>query len=98
MKPQDENPKHETEELSYEKLKDVAIQLQQQNAQMREALENTNYTNMFKRLDYLFKIIENAPMFKTEFVEKCTVEIEAFMTLPEEPKSEEGTVTTAKKE
>ena len=76
-------------QLSYEQLKNVAGQLQQQNMQLRKALQEANFSNMFKRLDYLFKVMEYPHMFSDEFVQKCTVEIESLMTIPEteeEPK------------
>ena len=39
---------------------------------------------MFKRLDYLFKVIENGAMFSAEFLDKCLKEIEETMTIEEE--------------
>lgn len=77
-------------QLSYEQLRNVAGQLQQQNMQLRKALAESNYSNMFKRLDYLFKVLEQAHMFSDEFVQKCSAEIESSITLPEaeEEKSE----------
>ncbi len=55
-----------------------------QNAQLIYQLQNANMNNMFKRLDYLFKVIENAAMFDETFVEQCTIEIKELMTLPTE--------------
>lgn len=46
-------------------------------------------TNMFKRMDYLFKVVENNKVFSSNFVEKCTNELEELMKLPEETKEEE---------
>ena len=46
---------------------------------------------MFKRLDYLFKVVENGHMFKQDFFEKCIAEIEELMTVPEETDKEEET-------
>lgn len=71
-------------QLSYEELRNIAGQLQQQNMQLRKALDEVNYTNMFKRLDYLFKVIEQAHMFPDEFVGKCSQEIIAAIAIPEE--------------
>lgn len=73
-----------TKELSYEELKNVAGQLQQQNMQLRQALQRANYENLFKRLDYLFKVIENSPVFSEEFVVSCIEEIEESIRVPEE--------------
>lgn len=39
---------------------------------------------MFKRLDYLFKVVENGSAFKQDFFEKCIMEIEELMTVPED--------------
>ena len=83
-------------QLSYEELRNIAGQLQQQNMQLRRALNDLNYKNMFERLNYLFKVMEFSHMFSDEFVGKCVTEIESFMTIPEdtpedttEPKAKE---------
>ena len=83
-------------QLSYEDLRNIAGQLQQQNMQLRRALNDLNYKNMFERLNYLFKVMEFSHMFSDEFVGKCVTEIESLMTLPEdtpedttEPKAKE---------
>lgn len=72
------------EKMSYEQLENVAHQLSEQSKQLYIQLQNANMSNMFKRLDYLFKVIENSHMFKLDFVNKCIDEIEDFMTVPEE--------------
>ena len=58
-----------SEKLSYEELENVAHQLSEQNRQLYAKLQEVNISNMFKRLDYLFKVVENASMFDLEF---CT--------------------------
>lgn len=73
-----------TKELSYEELKNVAGQLQQQNMQLRQALQRANYENLFRRLDYLFKVVENSAVFSEEFVVSCVEEIEDSIKVPEE--------------
>lgn len=82
-------------QLSYEELRNIAGQLQQQNMQLRRALNDLNYKNMFERLNYLFKVMEFSHMFSDEFVGKCVTEIESLITIPEdtlkdttEPKAE----------
>ena len=72
------------EKMSYEQLENVAHQLSEQSKQLYMQLQNANMSNMFKRLDYLFKVVENSHMFKLDFVNKCIDEIEDFMTVPEE--------------
>lgn len=83
-------------QLSYEELRNIAGQLQQQNMQLRRALNDLNYKNMFERLNYLFKVMEFPHMFSDEFVGKCVAEIESLMTISEdtpedttEPKAKE---------
>lgn len=82
-------------QLSYEDLRNIAGQLQQQNMQLRRALNDLNYKNMFERLNYLFKVMEFSHMFSDEFVGKCVTEIESLMTLPEDT-SEDITEPKAK--
>ena len=80
------------EKMSYEQLENIAHQLSEQARKLYSQLQQSNVTNMFKRLDYLFKVVENGHMFKQDFLEKCIAEIEEIMTVPEEPEnSEEGT-------
>lgn len=85
MKPQVQRP----EKMSYEQLENVAHQLSEQNRQLFAKLQELNMANMFKRLDYLFKVIENGHMFKQDFLEKCIAEIESLMTVPEQEEEPE---------
>lgn len=84
-----ENPK----KMSYEQLEQVAHQLSEQTRQLYNQLQQSNMTNMFKRLDYLFKVLENGSRFDKDFLDKCISEIKDIMTVPEgteeEPKTEE---------
>ena len=82
----------QSQKMSYEQLEQVAHQLSEQARQLYSQLQQSNMTNMFKRLDYLFKVVENSHVFKQDFLDKCIKEIEDIMTVPEEPEnSEEGT-------
>lgn len=73
-----------SEKLSYEQLENVAHQLSEQNRQLYAKLQELQVSNMFKRLDYLFKVVENTGVFSLEFHTKCVEEIESLMTIPEE--------------
>ena len=87
----EENKNQEVEqpkELSYEELKNVAAQLQHQNEQMRNAIIKLDYTNTFKRLDYLFKVIEFSIQFPDDFITNCINEIVDMMTVKEEEKED----------
>lgn len=88
MKPQG-NKAEQPQKMSYEQLEQIAHQLSEQARQLYGQLQKANLSNMFKRLDYLFKVVENGYMFKQDFLEKCINEIEDIMTVPEETGSEE---------
>lgn len=77
------------EKMSYEQLENVAHQLSEQAKHLYAKLQEANMTNMFKRLDYLFKVVENAHAFSEEFVTKCVAEIEDLMTVPESEETED---------
>lgn len=76
--------------LSYEKLKEAAGQLSQQNQQLNLMLQQMNMTNAFRRLDYLFKVLEFKDCFNSDFVISCSEEITSMMTPPEEEKDTEN--------
>lgn len=89
MEEKKETPaENQPKQLSYEDLKNIAGQLQQQNMQMRKALSELNYENMFKRLDYLFEVVKVPHMFNDEFVGKCAEEIQSMLTIPEKDKED----------
>lgn len=72
------------EKMSYEQLENIAHQLSEQNRQLYMKLQSSNMTNIFKRLDYLFKVVENGHMFSEDFLTKCIKEIEELITVPED--------------
>ena len=72
------------EKMSYEQIENIAHQLSEQNRQLFAKLQELNMANMFKRLDYLFKVVENGHMFKQDFLKKCIDEVESLMTVPEQ--------------
>ena len=79
----------EVKKLSYEQLEQIANQYSEQARQLYLKLQEVNMTNMFKRMDYLFKVVENNKVFSSDFVKKCINELEELMKLPEETKEEE---------
>lgn len=72
------------QKMSYEQLEQIAHQLSEQARQLHSQLQKANLNNLFKRLDYLFMVVENGHMFKQNFLDKCIKEIEDIMTVPEE--------------
>lgn len=81
---------------TYEELENFAKQLSSQcemvvkeNNQLKEALQRMNANLMFTELEFRFKVLQNAEMFDTDFVEFCVKAIEEVMTPEKEEKKEE---------
>lgn len=77
-------PKREEkkQKLSYDELNDACAQLYQQNQHLTMQLQQANMVNMFKRLDYLFKVIEFSDVIKdAEFINACIAEVREAMTV-----------------
>jgi galactokinase/mevalonate kinase-like predicted kinase len=80
----------EKKKLTYEELENACHQLSEQARVLYQKLQDADLSNLFKRLDYLFAVVENAEKFPEDFVKKCVDEIINSMTLPEnETKIEE---------
>lgn len=72
------------QKLTYDQLNQACNQLFQQNQYLNKQLKELNTYNMFKRLDYLFKVVEFSSTFKdAEFVNYCTDEIKDALVIPE---------------
>lgn len=76
-----ESPKYTESQLN------AACQRIYQDASKR--IQQLEMVNMFKRLDYLFKVMELKECFSKDFVCKCKEEIEVAMSVPEEQKDSE---------
>ena len=74
----------EVKKLSYEELEKVALELNGQCQKLYKELQETNMVNVFKRLDYLFKVVENINEFPQEFAKRCIEEITNIMTVSTE--------------
>lgn len=97
MNPQAEKTA-QSQKMTYEQLEQVASQLSEQARQLYSQLQKSNMTNMFKRLDYLFKVVESGHMFNQDFLDKCIKEIEDIMTVPEESENSEEEAPNVKTE
>lgn len=76
----------QNEEPTYEQLEQQIAGLKGMNNQLIMQLQQLNMSNLFKRLDYLLKVIELKSGFKDKkFVDKCEEEIISHLTLPEVP-------------
>ena len=68
------------EKMSYEQLENIAHQLSEQSRQLYQKLQEANMANVFKRMDYLFKVVEFSSSFSDAFVLNCTSEIQDLIT------------------
>ena len=89
MEEQKENKKKA--QLSYEELNNVARQLSEQNRQLQQMLQNTQ--NVFRRLDYLFRVVEIKDFIPDDFKEACVKEIIELMTIHDDETVNEEKVT-----
>lgn len=78
----------ERQKLCYEQLNEACSQLFQQNQQLRSEVNRLNTFNAFRRLDYLFKVVELSDKIKDgEFVAQCVDELKEAMTVGETEES-----------
>lgn len=86
-----EEKKDNTQKLTYEQLNDACMQLSQQNQQLYRQLQESRMQNAIKRMDYLFLVLQNAPIIKdAELINNCIAEIkESLFSEPEEENKEE---------
>lgn len=77
----------EEKKLTYEQLENVAKQLQNRVIQLESRLNNINMGQM--RLDYLFKVLDRKEVFRPEFIEQCTLDIEEMFKIESEEESKE---------
>lgn len=89
-----EETQEQVRKFTYEQLEQIATNLSSQVQQLSVKLQESNMFNMFKRLDYCFKVLEvsqnqKTDLLKEEFVKKCANEIQELMTVPEEPETKE---------
>lgn len=81
----------EAPKYTYEQLKEIADKLFSENRYLKQQLYQASETiRMFNRLDYLFKVVENASVFNDMvFVNNCLEEIKDAMTITENKEEEE---------
>lgn len=88
----------EKNKLPYEQLENIAHQLSEQgrnlkmqNDKLKEAFQEANLVNFYKRLDYLWIIIntQENKFITEEFQEECGKEFMLLMSRPEETETEE---------
>lgn len=100
MANEEKSNQQEVKQLSYDELRkaagELSMQLQRMSQQFnierqkhQKETQELQMFNMFKRLDFLFKVVENAPMFPAEFVETITKEVVDLLSLSNEQENKE---------
>lgn len=76
----EEKGKVQAEKPNYEQLEKEVAGLKSMNNQLIMQLQQMNMGNLFKRLDYLFKVVEFREAFSANFAKRCADEIEELVT------------------
>lgn len=74
----------EVDKLSYEQLKELAIQSTNQARKMYQDLQMAQSHEFIARINFLFKVLEFAKYFEDDYVRGCSKEISRVLELPEE--------------
>lgn len=74
----------EVDKLSYEQLKELAIQSTNQARKMYQDLQMAQGHEFIARINFLFKVLEFAKYFESNYVRGCSKEISRVLELPEE--------------
>lgn len=72
-----------------EELERTIEQLKISYTKLFEAYQNAQIDNVFKRLDYLFKVVDNFTFFNKEFANNVIKEIEDLLTIKSEKTTQE---------
>lgn len=72
------------QKLSYEQLVDTINQFQNENMNLRRALQEQSMENVFMRLNYLFEVVKINSVFSSEFVQECADEITTLLAIKKE--------------
>ena len=76
--------KEEKKKLTYDELKTACDQLHQQNQYMAREMHKKASEELYKRIDYLFKVLEFSDKFNSNFVIKASEELEQILTIPDQ--------------
>lgn len=79
------------QELTTEQYKAICMQLSEQNRALYKQVQELSNEALFKRAEYLLKIIEIGYKFPSEFVDNCVNEMVSLLTPPENSEEPEST-------
>lgn len=89
----------EVKKLTYEELEKKNAELEEKvrgfsalNNQLYQQVMAANMTNLYRRLDYLFKVLEvaakDSSVFDADFIINCADEVKEIMTPPKQETEE----------
>lgn len=78
------------EKPTYEQLENYAKQLSIQAQRMASRIQDLEAVLDSKRIDYLFKVVENPLSFSEDFVKRCADEITATFTIVQDDSQQES--------
>ena len=77
------------EKVSYEKLEEIARQLQEQNKQLYMKCMELQQNNLTERFHYVFEVAKDKVTFSKELVDKALNEVENTLYPPQEESCDE---------
>lgn len=81
--------KKEDKKLSYDELKNYASQLVDVNNKMKKVIEELSNESFLKRIDILFKVLDNKELFGDEFTTMCVEELKEIIVIKRDEEEEE---------
>lgn len=83
------NTQEETQKATYEQLENYVNQLSQQNMILKKRLNEFAEVSFYKKMEFLFKVLENKDSFTIDFVNSCASEIMEAMNINANSNTEE---------
>lgn len=72
------------ETYTKEEVQEIVRTYTRQLGSLIGKLQDLNISNTFKRLEFLFKVLEHSDKFPSDYLDEVTEEIMKIMTIPEE--------------
>ena len=83
------NTQEEPQKATYEQLENYVNQLSQQNMLLKKKLSEFAEVSFYKKMEFLFKVLENKDSFTEDFVNSCASEIMEAMNINANSNTEE---------
>ena len=86
---ENKNIQEEPQKATYEQLENYVNQLSQQNMLLKKKLSEFAEVSFYKKMEFLFKVLENKDSFTEDFVNSCASEIMEAMNINANSNTEE---------